>query len=232
MPGRVGCRKRLSRDANTILLRGGTFSKKIKKGFRLQWQCRFSSVSWGEHPEDGDGEVRIKLTLGSEAILEKVPKLKKWNVQHPMIRGSNAAAKGHESSVKRKRNTLKIVRKGKSGNGKKKSKKTKKAPELHTDDLGEKSFHRNRKGREAVQLVCDALKALDEKAFPNSTAFTAEGRCRMKFEGADALTWEMLIGDAPKAFESMCRGMRGGRAVGKGAGRMWWVWCDCMWLGD
>ena len=42
----------------------------------------------GVHPEDGGGQVTIRLTEASNEVLEKVSGLQRWRVAPPMTRGS------------------------------------------------------------------------------------------------------------------------------------------------
>ena len=47
----------------------------------------------GEFPEEGHGEVRLRLTQASADVLAKVPDLKRWQVAPTMSRGAVVSAK-------------------------------------------------------------------------------------------------------------------------------------------
>ena len=90
----------------------------------------------------------------------------------------------------------------------KKEKKTKDPEPLLGDEdeteVTEAAFRRTPQGREAIKKQMMELYDLDKKAFPHSPAFSVQGECRMKFQGADKFTWDQIKESAGKAFETMC----------------------------
>lgn len=76
-------------------------------------------------------------------------------------------------------------------------------PSVPVEEHSDKSIRRNHAGRAVIRELLDDLKALDSEAFPQAPAFDDEGRCRMKFEGAESIKWQDLADMAPAAFESM-----------------------------
>ena len=167
----------------------------------------------GIQPSHGDGEVRVRLSPDSAQVLDKVATLKKWSVAPPMTRGSKAAA---ASLPNEKEDTVDHLPPKKE----KKSKKSKKALKMHVkkpklsapkpvkdavnvDGLDESSIRRTPQGREAVKLIMNSLLKLDEKSFGSAPVFSPEGKCRMKFEGAELVSWQDLLDSSPMAFETL-----------------------------
>ena len=76
-------------------------------------------------------------------------------------------------------------------------------PMMDAADVGPSSFRRTHAGREVIKSQMEELMALDQKAFEHSPAFTLEGKCRMKFSGADKIMWKDLLEASGRAFENM-----------------------------
>ena len=166
-------------------------------------------------PSDGDGEVLITLTETSAEILAKIPELKTWSVAPTMTRGSKGKgikraklvkvqAKGGQSLVeKKKQDTVKKKDKAE----KKEKKEKKKKITVNTDELTDADFRRTPQGRQNIENVMKELYSLDQKAFPTGPAFTPEGHCRMKFEGASKFTWDEMLKASGRAMESLWFGL-------------------------
>ena len=155
-----------------------------------------------------DAEVRIILSPASADMLDKIPGVSKWGVAPPMTRGSKACKSGAASLKKLHAPVAAAskpkVRRVRKGTLKVKKTVTKAAePTLEAADVGPSSFRRTQAGREIIKSQMEELMALDQKAFENSPAFTMEGKCRMKFDGADKVMWKDLLEASGRAFEHM-----------------------------
>jgi len=52
-------------------------------------------------------------------------------------------------------------------------------------------------------MLMKELNSIDSERFSSTPAFGADGKCRLKFEGASACTWPMLLDASPGAFECL-----------------------------
>ena len=149
----------------------------------------------GDHPQDGDGRLKVVLTSESAEVLEKVPGLQRWHVGPPMTRGSKTVSAAAKPKPKPKANHVK---------GKAKKEK----PTVEEQELKETDIKRSKAGRKVIEDIMCGLLELDDKTFPLVPAFdyNNNGKCRLKFEGADTLTWEVIKESAPECFECMCPG--------------------------
>ena len=165
----------------------------------------------GEHPTDGDGNLVVTLTKNSAEALAKVESLAGWKVLPTMTRGSGcsaAAASLLPQAAPKSKSATTSNNTGKRAADKdnKKIKKPKLAvlkPEKPEKELTEDSIRRTKEGREAIQSILKEIKVLDENLHARAPTFTSTGQLRMKFEGANQFTWEMLLDGSGKTFESL-----------------------------
>lgn len=154
-------------------------------------------------PEDGGGEVKVVLTEECCSVLEKIPEMRRWQVQPTMTRGAKAAAKKLEIKAvkpKSKPGPLKPAVK------KHRIKEKKLKPVITCQDSVEitaSMFRRTPQGRERIKMTMEDLLKLDQKAFPKCPVFDEEGTCRMKFQGSDRFNWAGVLDNAGSAFEHM-----------------------------
>ena len=86
----------------------------------------------------------------------------------------------------------------------KKSEKKKSDPvHLDTEEVSEATFRRTVQGREAIRAQIVELNELERNAFPKSPAFSPQGSCRLKFQGAEKFTWDDVLRNAGPAIEHM-----------------------------
>jgi len=163
----------------------------------------FSCPKPGTQPKAGDGDVKIVLTPEGQRALEKVPTLKRWTVAPTMVRGSKTVAEKTTSSKKSKKGNTEKKPKVKIPKRVKKEKKSKRKPHAETSDMNEGSFRRHERGRDCIRSFMLDLFQQDETAFCSAPAFDTEGRRRMKFEGANAITWGQILESSPLALEQM-----------------------------
>ena len=148
------------------------------------------------------------MSDASAEMLDKIPGLSKWGVAPPMTRGSKAS-KSAAASLKKLHAPASAPVKPKVRRVRKRTLKSKKndakkaQPVLPAADVGPSSFRRTPAGREVIKSQMEELMALDQAAFPGSPAFSLEGKCRMKFNGADKVMWKDLLEASGRAFESM-----------------------------
>eukprot|EP00435_Cladocopium_sp_Y103_P038496 s1840_g10.t1 len=154
-----------------------------------------SCVSFRVHPEDGDGQLKVVLTSESAEVLEKVPGLQRWHVGPPMTRGSKSLSVAPKAKAKPKASHVRPKKKEK--------------PTVEETEPTEADIKRTKAGRKAIQDIMNNLIELDDKINPTVPAFDYKdfGKCRLKFEGASTLTWDILLEAAPDSFECMCRGL-------------------------
>ena len=178
-----------------------------------QAQLVFNQGHW---PDDPEKDVQVVLTSESAAILSKIPGMKKWQVPPTMTRGSKAVGVKNgfgeklftNKPKKKTKATFKKAKEVKKKTKKDKKDKNSKDPEplLGDEDeteITEATFKRTQQGRDAIMKQMMELYDLDNKAFPHSPAWTVQGACRMKFQGADKFTWDQIKENSGKAFESM-----------------------------
>ena len=160
--------------------------------------------------------MHVTFTHPTAEVLAKIPELKTWSVAPTMTRGSKgkgikrkrdkltkAHAKGHSLVAKKKETSVK-----KKEKAEKKEKKEKKSKiTVKTDGLTNAGFRRTPQGRQNIENVMKELYSLDQKGFPAAPAFTPEGHCRMKFEGASKFTWDKALTTSGKAMESLWFGL-------------------------
>ena len=112
-------------------------------------------------------------------------------------------SKAKKVSFKSKVSKKKVKTK-KSKKEKKQEKMAKKASAApHDGALTEESFRRNDEGRQCILDFMTQLHSLDEKRFGSTPAFSIDGSCGMKFEGASKLKWDDMLKASPDVFESM-----------------------------
>ena len=149
----------------------------------------------GDHPQDGDGRLKVVLTSESAEVLEKVPGLQRWHVGPPMTRGSKSVTVAAKAKPKAKAIHVKA-----------KTKKEKPTVEEH--EPKETDIKRSKAGRRVIENIMYGILELDDKTYPLVPAFDYQdnGKCRLKFEGADTLSWEIIKDSAADCFECMCPG--------------------------
>lgn len=155
--------------------------------------------------------MKIKLTPESAEVLSRVEGLQRWCVDPTMTRGS----KKEKDSITAKETGLpKVTKESKSTKKKpgivhasnpfkKKKIKAPKVKKLETSEISAATIRRTVAGREAIKVLMEKLFESDCNAFGSAPAFSSDGTCRMKFEGAEKFTWDGILSVAPKAIEWM-----------------------------
>ena len=179
----------------------------------------------GNEPDEGDGKVSLVLSESSGELLSKVDGVKRWRVQPTMVRGwkkTNAVplhvGKGIKSKLRRSKRVAQS-RKAKGSKTQKEQKEQKEdgnasqtqnkkksghIPQVKTAaDVTADDIRRSVDGHEAIRMVVQDIYEIDLKSFPSNPVFDAQGRCRMKFEGASSYTWSEVLQASPEAFEAM-----------------------------
>ncbi len=77
------------------------------------------------------------------------------------------------------------------------------APDKEDEDV---SIRRNVEGRKKIREIMIDLHAKDCNAFGKAPLFDSEGFCRMRFEGANKVSWSEILEAAPECFDRMCLG--------------------------
>lgn len=77
-------------------------------------------------------------------------------------------------------------------------------PSVPAEELSASVIRRNNKGRAAIIELVQALMDKDDETFPDTPVFAEDGRCRLRFDGAENITWLEIRDGAAAAFEIMC----------------------------
>lgn len=86
---------------------------------------------------------------------------------------------------------------------KEKQTKPKKKVTVPTSDFCDASFRRTLHGRDNILSFMKILHDLDGQVFPLSPTFAVAGTCRMKFPGAESITWQEILDGSSAAIEAM-----------------------------
>ena len=152
----------------------------------------------------------MTLTPESADVLGRIPEMKQWKVAPTMTRGAKgrslkqAMARRAQKARKALTNPKKKRKLRRAQQTSKKSEKKKSAPvHLDTEDVSEATFRRTAQGREAIRAQILELNELDRNAFPKAPAFSPQGMCKLKFQGAEKFTWDDVLRNAAPAIEHM-----------------------------
>ena len=163
----------------------------------------------GQAPASGGGEVQVLLTQDSADAVQRVGQVKRWTVGPTMTRGAKAAQKlarpkkaaAPKAKVFVKRTLLK--KKQKIHPPLKLEEPAKKKPDLDNPEPSENMYRRTAAGRAVIQIQMQILFDLDAETFKSKPTFSADGKCRMAFQGASAFTKAMILEHSAQAMERM-----------------------------
>eukprot|EP00435_Cladocopium_sp_Y103_P026569 s3829_g6.t1 len=199
-----------------------------------------AAVPESNEPSEGGGRFEIVLTEDSAEVLTKTENIKKWKVPHTMTRGSKNA--GTEPIQKTQKRVIKLVSKfakkvekskaAKKKKSKKEKKEKKEKPQKEekagkksapaAEALGPDSIRRTAAGHAAILKKMEILFDLGAEKFVAAPAFNDDGTCRMKFDGANKITWREVYKVSPKVFESMYLSQYRHTTTGKAYGKIVW----------
>lgn len=135
------------------------------------------------------------------------PQLQSWR-ESPNCRGGTLPQLCPGGTKKRRSNCPKTERKNQgkrnqNNNWNSKRKKNKKKVTVPTSDFCDASFRRTLHGRDNILSFMKILHNLDGQAFQLNPTFSVAGTCRMKFPGAESITWQDILDGSPAAIETM-----------------------------
>ena len=121
--------------------------------------------------------------------------MKRWTVPPTMVRGS--------AQPKTNLAYAKVRKDPPAGEGQSKKKKAKMDVDHINLDIGPGSIGRNQAGSEAIRTLMEENQRIFEARFPNIRLFDDNGACRMKFDGAQKVTFADIVAGSPEAFDKM-----------------------------
>ena len=155
----------------------------------------------------GNGFVQITLSDASTDVLSRVEGMRKWHVGPTMLRGSQKSLDDlPKVKAKQDSNTDGKQNKKDMKDKKLKKQKTKTLPaetSVPLDITVETLSRGNPLRHDAIKNLLREIFHLDTQLFGQSPLFDGNGKCRMKFIGADQVSINQILDQSSLAFETM-----------------------------